>query len=107
MINAQGERITERSTQDLLSRVYRFGPASITALIILARVAYSPWLTHPDESLIVQVIYLCWEAAAIWHVSLVVTERYKREMVVYAIINLPLMYVITLFCIMSVNGAYP
>jgi hypothetical protein len=90
----------------LLTGIYRAGPVLITAIIILASIAYAPWFTKRDDPYILDLIFLCWGAAAIWHVALIVsaTERPRREMVFYAFIHLPAMALITLTCIGFMMG---
>jgi hypothetical protein len=89
--------------QETVSRVYRLGPASITVFMIVATVAYSPWASYRDSWIVVPIL-VCWGIAIFWHLLLIATEQEKPNMVLYTLVHLPVMFVVTLFCVHVLSG---
>ena len=82
----------------VLQRVYRLGPVSITALIIVASVAYSPWSKIDDVPWLTYTLWACLGIALLWHLSLIASEENKPAMLLYAIIHLPVMFIVGFIC---------
>ena len=78
--------------------VYRLGPVSITALMVVASVAYFPWSSISDIYWLEHIYDFCFGTALLWHISLIASEENKRVMLLYAIIHLPAMAIIGFIC---------
>ncbi len=88
--------------QELVHKVYRVGPASLTIVMAVGSAAYSPW-QHRDTWAVYPVVFGVF-AAALWHVALIATERPRLRSVAYAVWHLPLCYVVGLYCLGAVTG---
>jgi hypothetical protein len=82
--------------REVLRRFYRIGPVSMTAVLFVAAVRFTP--SQTEHGLWVAcVAYSFVGVALIWHVSLVLTTtRPKGEMILYAILNLPFLFLLTM-----------
>jgi hypothetical protein len=83
--------------QRVIYRTYQLGPVTMTAVALLVLMRFTP--SQTEHGLWVGcVAYSVVGVALIWHVSLfLTTKRPKGEMIFYAIINLPLLYFMTMF----------
>ena len=82
----------------LIVSVYRLGPVSITALMVVASIAYSPWSKFDDVPWLEHTYHFCLGTALLWHISLIASEENKPVMLLYAIIHLPAMAIIGFIC---------
>jgi hypothetical protein len=63
-----------------------------------ASVAYSPWSKFDDVPWLTYTLWACLGVALCWHISLIITERPKMNMMLYAIAHLPIMFIIGFIC---------
>jgi hypothetical protein len=66
--------------------------------MVVASIAYSPWSSTSDVPWLTYTLFACLGIALLWHISLIASEENKSAMVLYAIIHLPLMYIIGFIC---------
>jgi len=99
------DAVTKKKLRGIVSRVYRVGPISITVLMVVGTAAYSSG-QHPEswESCAVRLILFSWLVTIIWHIALIVTERPRYRKVIYALIHLPSMYIVSVFCVGLITG---
>jgi len=83
--------------RQLIHRIYRIGPVTMTVVVLQALVRFTP--SQTEHGLWVWfVAYSVVGVALIWHVSLFLTRtRPKGEMALYAILNLPFLFFLTMF----------
>lgn len=90
--------------RQVVSDIYRFGPVSITILMILAMIAVPAGSLYHYNDLLENLFYLCLVIVLLWHLLLIASEENKPVMVLYAIAHLPIIYVVGLYAGMSVTG---
>jgi hypothetical protein len=83
--------------QQVIYRIYRIGPVTMTAVVWLMLFRFTPSRTE-HGIWVACVAYSFVGVALIWHVSLfLTTTRPKGEMILYAILNLPFLWFLTGF----------
>jgi hypothetical protein len=90
------DAVTKEKLRGIVSRVYRQGPILITALMLVASAAYSPWQRRESWDYWAVGLRLFSWLAIIWHIMLIATERPRDEKVIYALIHLPSMFIVGL-----------
>jgi hypothetical protein len=85
--------------QQVVCNIYRLGPVSMTGLALFQLVRFTPSRTsHEHGHWVGYLGYSFVAVAVIWHFSLICrTKRLKGEMVLYAILNLPPLFFLTMF----------
>jgi hypothetical protein len=87
--------------------LYRFGPASITVLMIVASAPVPPSALYHYESLLEHLFDLCLGVALLWHIALIVSRRPTGEKVFYgfyALIHLPIIFAVGIYEGMFLTG---
>ena len=83
--------------RQVVSRIYRVGPVWITGLALFQCMRLDPSHTAPERYWIVYFGLAVVAIGIVWHSSLIVTTpRPRKEMVLYMILNLPLLYFLTM-----------
>jgi len=81
----------------VVSRIYRVGPVWVTGLALFLCFSLNPSHTVPERFWIINVGEVIVAVGVIWHLSLIVTTARPRwEMVLYAVLNLPPLYFLTM-----------
>ena len=79
--------------RQVVSKIYRVGPVWITGLTLFLCSSLNPSHTAPERHWIVYVGLAVVAIGIVWHLSLIVTApRPRTEMVLYMILNMPLLY---------------
>ena len=90
---------SEIGVRRLFGTLYLIGPMSLTALMVVASAAYSPWASYADGGWLDSTFTVLLVAALVRHLSLIVSQANKAGMVAYALVHLPVMLFVGSICI--------
>jgi hypothetical protein len=88
--------------RQLAHKIFRFGPAPLTLLMVAASAGYYPWRHY--DSWMAYAVVIGAVATLLWHLALIFLERPRIGYLVYAFSNIALYAYLGMVCLYVVTG---